>query len=124
MEKINLNKKEYVESKAYYDLENKYKALLKSKKKNSESSAIKLNCFYFDNNKTLAVGNVSFKGKWISTKLDISYLERIVKALKNLNYTSVSIVFSQDNPVVFGDLDKNKKEASGIILAPMVDKDD
>ena len=125
MKKIEVDGKTYVDIKTYTNLENKYSAVLDKRKKETVKDACfnKLHCYYLDDANVMGIGSVKFEGEWIATKISISYLDSIMKGLKQLGFDSLELMWAKNQPVIFGKYDKEKREASGIILAPRVDGD-
>lgn len=128
METIQLNGKEYINKddvEKYYidkiDLERDY--ILKNSVENPNVDKMVVNLT--DENSIMGMGSVKLTGDWKTVKIDISYLETAIKALKLISYkekrATITVAVAPNYPLCLGDI--KESNFSGIIIAPRVDND-
>lgn len=71
----------------------------------------------------LGITRVKLCGTWIKSKVSMDMLSKVIEIQKALDkkHDSVDIVFTEDHPVIFGSVNKEKMEVAGIMIAPRVD---
>lgn len=104
------------------DVEKKY--VLKTKTKHKNSFEIITPKIPMNKETTVGLGSIQLDGKSIATKTSMNYLKQAVKILEMLDNESVSIVWREDNPIILGEVDKEKGVATGVIIAPIVDENE
>lgn len=70
----------------------------------------------------LGIGSFKLSGLWAASRVSIEYLKKILKAYEVTEQDAITIIWTENYPVIFGKIDKNKGEASGFILAPRTEK--
>ena len=126
---IKIDKKEYIEYKAYNDLQKKHEELQRNE--NAQGDKLEeLKVKYMDEASVMGIGSFKPKGEWIQCKVSIQLLMNALNSLswitcnaKSNKDRSISFIFSNNHPLLLGEIDKNSGEASGIILAPRVDNE-
>lgn len=71
---------------------------------------------------TVGVGRCEIRGSHYKTSVNINYLEQAVKSLKELDIQRVTLVLSENKPLVMGNMEKKSKYLYGIFIAPLVEK--
>lgn len=71
----------------------------------------------------LALGVVELNGEWIRSRLSIDMAKRALDILENMGEGTVDVIFTKDHPVIFGRIDKKKKRAVGVFIAPRIEED-
>ena len=115
-----------LDGKKYYLADDVDKELAKTKNKNDDKGEFSLlhKNMPLDAANVVGIGSCELKGKWAATTVSIEYLGKIVSASKNMGFDSLTIVWSNDQPVIFGRYEEQcKGKISGFILAPRVNDD-
>ena len=73
----------------------------------------------------IAMGTVKLNyGTFTTTKISLDLLDRALKTVKAMGgVDEVMLVFSQDTPLIIGQLDEKKSQVSGIIIANREDRE-
>lgn len=70
----------------------------------------------------MGIGSVKLGNQWCAVKVGPELLQKALRTQKILlQKDCVTLVFTTDMPLIVGTLDKEKGEASGIIIAPRVE---
>ena len=76
--------------------------------------------YHSEPSEIMALGSVKVKG-FASTKVRLDYLKKAVQILQDLKSNTINITTATDKPLILGTFNKEKSEASGVIIAPVVD---
>jgi len=87
---------------------------------------IQIEAYHNEPSVIMAMGSAKVNG-FASVKVRMDYLKKAIQVLQDFNKISgkdsdtISITLATNFPVILGTFDKEKSEASGIIIAPIVD---
>ena len=76
-----------------------------------------------DSLNVVGMGGAKLQGQWIRARFRVEHLVRVIKALEILELEKVDLIYSKNNPLILGKLDEKKNTASGIMLAPIVERE-
>lgn len=76
-----------------------------------------------NHNNCIGIGSVELKKGESYTKLSRDYIDKALELIEKMG-TSHDIIILESGAVMFGQLSKDKKKASGVLIAPMVYDDE
>jgi hypothetical protein len=112
---MEINGKKYIELDVYNELKKQIK---------SPPESIKfISAGYTDPACVMALGSVEVSPNYFKVNLSLSYLEKALKIVKQLDKDTVHICMAKDSPICIGNYDEDKNICSGVVLAPRYDAD-
>jgi hypothetical protein len=68
----------------------------------------------------VGMGNIDLSGHtFITCRYRREYLETALKCLKTIGVEYVDVIYKEDFPLMFGNINKKKTKASGVFVAPV-----